>query len=269
MRVPAPLGAVLRGLTANRKHAPITPTQFRGFPALKILAAVPLERELEPLAAALRELGLVESRVQIGRLPALAFGEDARLIAAEGGLGKTQFAIQTLHLAERTAGLDLVVCAGTAGGLDPALRVGDAVAATESVEHDFKWGMYDKPQPRFAGDARALSALRAALASERTPFAVRFGAIAGGDEDIVAAARAREIRERHGAIAVAWEGPGGARAARFAAVPFLEIRGVSDGADESAVDEFERNIPLAMRSVALLLDVLSRTPSFRAAGVPK
>ncbi len=229
---------------------------------MKILAAVPLERELTPLAAALRERGLVERRVRIGRLPALAFGEDARLIAAICGLGKAQFAIQTLHLAERIEGLDLVVCAGTAGGLDPALRVGDVVAATEVAEHDFKGGMYDKPQPRFAGDARALSALRAALASADPPppFAVRFGAIAGGDEDIISAARAREIRERHGALAVAWEGPGGARAARFAGVPFLEIRGVSDGADESAVEEFERNIPSAMRNVALVLDVLSRTP---------
>ena len=231
---------------------------------MKILAAVPLERELEPLADALRERGLTERRVQIGRLPALAFGENARLIAAVGGLGKAQFAIQTLHLIERIEGLDLAVCAGTAGGLDPALRVGDVVAATESVEHDFKWGMYDKPQPRFASCGRSLSALRAALESEPPPFAVRFGAIAGGDEDIVSAARAREIRETRGAMAVAWEGPGGARAAQFAGVPFLEIRGVSDGADESASDVFERNIPPAMRSVALVLDILSRTENRRA-----
>lgn len=227
---------------------------------MKILAAIPLERELTPLAAALRERGLTERRIQIGRLPALAFGEGARLIVAEGGLGKTQFAIQTLHLAERIADLDLVVCAGTAGGLDPALRVGDVVAATEVVEHDFKWGMYDKPQPRFAAAAPALSALRSGLESADSPppFAVRFGAIAGGDEDIVTAARAREIRERHGAVAVAWEGPGGARAADFAGVPFLEIRGVSDGADETAVDEFERNIPQTMRNVAWVLDILSQ-----------
>lgn len=224
---------------------------------MKILAAVPLERELEPLADALRERGLTERRIEIGRLPALAFGENARIIAAEGGLGKAQFAIQTLHLIERIAGLDLVVCAGTAGGLNPSLRVGDVVVAAESVEHDFKWGMYDKPQPRFAGCGRSLSALRDALASEPPPFAVRYGAIAGGDQDIVSAARAREIRELHGAIAVAWEGPGGARAARFAGVPFLEIRGVSDSADESAADVFEGNIPLAMQSVAVILDILS------------
>ena len=233
---------------------------------MKILAAVPLERELEPLADALRERGLTERRVEIGRLPALAFGEEARVIAAEGGLGKTQFAIQTLHLIERIGGLDLVVCAGTAGGLDPSLRVGDVVVAAESVEHDFKWGMYDKPQPRFAGCARSLSSLRDALASEPPPFAVQFGAIAGGDEDIVSAARAREIRERHGAIAVAWEGPGGARAARFADVPFLEIRGVSDGADESASDVFEGNIPLAMRNVAVVLDILSGVRRGESAG---
>ena len=225
---------------------------------MKILAAVPIEREFDALADALREIGLSETRVDIGRLPAAVFGEDARMTVAMGGLGKAQFAIQTLHLAERIADLDLVVCAGTAGGLDFSLRIGDVVAATETVEHDFKYGMSDKPQPRFAGCGRALSALRAAVESAPPPFAVRFGTIAGGDEGIADADRAREIRERFGALAVAWEGAGGARAAEFAGVPFLEIRGVSDGAGESAPDEFERNIPTAMRNVAYVLDVLAR-----------
>ena len=225
---------------------------------MKILAAVPIEREFDALADALREMGLSETRVEIGRLTAAVFGEDARLTVAIGGLGKAQFAIQTLHLTERIAGLDLVACAGTAGGLDASLAIGDVVAATETVEHDFKYGMSDKPQPRFAGCARALSALRAAVESAPPPFAVRFGTIAGGDEGVADAARAREIRERFGALAVAWEGAGGARAATFAGVPFLEIRGVSDGAGESAPDEFERNVPAAMRNVAYILDVLAR-----------
>ena len=225
--------------------------------ALKILAAIPIEREFDALADALREFGLSETSVEIGRLQAAVFGEDARLTVAICGLGKAQFAIQTLHLIERVAGLDLVVCAGTAGGLDASLGIGDVVAATETVEHDFKYGMSDKPQPRFAGCGRALSALGAAVESDPSPFAIRFGTIAGGDEGIADADRAREIRERFGALAVAWEGAGGARAAAFAGVPFLEIRGVSDGAGESAPDEFERNIPMAMRNVAYVLDVLA------------
>ena len=225
---------------------------------MKTLAAIPIEREFNALADALREMGLSETSVEIGSLQAAVFGEGARLTVAIGGLGKAQFAIQTLHLAERIADLDLVVCAGTAGGLDASLGIGDVVAATETVEHDFKYGMSDKPQPRFAGCGRALSALRAAVESAPPPFAVRFGTIAGGDEGVADANRAREIRERFGALAVAWEGAGGARAAAFAGVPFLEIRGVSDGAGESAPDEFERNVPTAMRNVAYVLDVLAR-----------
>ena len=225
---------------------------------MKILAAIPIEREFDALVDTLREMGLSETRVDIGRLPAAVFGEDARLTVAIGGLGKAQFAIQTLYLIERIADLELVVCAGTAGGLDFSLAIGDVVAATETVEHDFKYGMSDKPQPRFAGCGRALSALGAAVKSDPPPFAVRFGTIAGGDEGIADADRAREIRERFGALAVAWEGAGGARAAAFAGVPFLEIRGVSDGAGESAPDEFKRNIPTAMRNVAYVLDVLAR-----------
>ena len=49
--------------------------------------------------------------------------------------------------------------------------------------------------------------------------------------------------------------------AEFAGVPFLEIRAVSDCAGESAPDEFERNIPKAMRNATHVLDILSRQPA--------
>jgi nucleoside phosphorylase len=55
--------------------------------------------------------------------------------------------------------------------------------------------------------------------------------IASGDEDIVTIERAAELHTQTGAVAVAWEGAGVARACLFSQIPYLEIRGITDTAD--------------------------------------
>ena len=70
---------------------------------------------------------------------------------------------------------------------------------------------------------------------------------------MVNGARQEELRRRTDALAVAWEGAGGARACQFSAVPFVEIRGVTDGANSSAAADFAANLETAMRNVATLI----------------
>ena len=96
-------------------------------------------------------------------------------------------------------------------------------------------------------------------------FVVKFGPIASGDEAIVSSARAEKLRELTGAYAVAFEGAGAARACRFSGVPFLEVRGISDAADESARGEIEKNLPLAMKHVTT---VLGKIAEIGTAGAP-
>ncbi len=86
-------------------------------------------------------------------------------------------------------------------------------------------------------------------------FRVAFDLIASGDEDIVTSARARAIRDQTGAACVAWEGSGAARAARFNGIGSLEIRVVTDAADKEAPLKFDQNLPIAMVSLATLLQL--------------
>lgn len=69
----------------------------------------------------------------------------------------------------------------------------------------------------------------------------------------VSSARARAIREHTGAVCVAWEGSGAARAALFTGIGFLEIRGITDAADKEAPQRFEVNLPIAMTNITELL----------------
>ena len=55
----------------------------------------------------------------------------------------------------------MVICAGTAGGLSDDLKIGDVVVATETVEHDFRWGIL-KTVDRclsFPGDRKSIAVL--------------------------------------------------------------------------------------------------------------
>lgn len=228
-----------------------------------ILLLTPLRAEHDALCAA---LNLPQRRVRFGDVEVVVHGEV--LTTAVGGHGKVQFALTTSFLSERVSPR-LVVCAGACGSLAAGeVAALDVVVATETLEHDYNLRFVQRPLPAFAGDAVALARLRAvggghsgghggeAGSGAGGKFRVHFGRVASGDEDVMEVLRADVIRAATGALAVAWEGAGGARAARFQKLGFLEVRGVTDCAGGSAADEFTLNLPKAMAHVAAVVKQL-------------
>ena len=221
---------------------------------MTILVVTPMAEEFEAFSNALAEFGHAYEERGVGRLTARAF-DGGSLILAQGGLGKAQFGVQTQHLINHLDGVGAVVCAGTCGRLDETLSVGDVVVATQTVEHDFNRGqaLITLPLPTFEGDAALIDKLEGVAERKDFGFGVRFGGVASGDEGIASERRIKEVRADTGAVVVAWEGAGGARAAQLSGVPFLEIRGISDGAGENAMQEFWANIPIAVGNVAAVV----------------
>lgn len=214
------------------------------------LVVTPIAEEFECLATEFeRRWGGAEQRA-VGRAAVYEYLA-AGVTLARGGLGKVQFAVTTGHLLAHLPQVDLVVCAGVAGSLTDHVRVGDVVVATATVEHDFNPD-YSR-LPSFDGSPPHVDALRRMAGGLQASFDVHFAPVASGDEAIVDAARAAALRDRTGALAVAWEGAGGARAAAFSGVPYVEVRGISDMADHAAMDVFKANIPSAMRNVGAIV----------------
>ncbi len=165
-----------------------------------------------------------------------------------GGHGKVAFALRAQELImARTP--KLVICAGACGALSPRVQPHDVVVAEKTIEHDFKIRMVDQPPPEFPGDPQALERLKGIPFD----FPVHFGPMASGDEDVVGSERAQEIARKTSALAVAWEGAGGARACKHRQIPFLEIRGVTDRADSATMEAFRENLPQAMARVSAVL----------------
>lgn len=221
-----------------------------------ILVVTPLPLEFDALIEGCAGLGCRIERSLLGRLP-ITLLPDLGLSVARGGVGKAQFAVHTQHLLD-SAAWDMVLCAGTAGALSPEVAVGDIVVGAVTIEHDYNNRMVQRPKPRFEGDAAALAALRHVHPAPNS-FRVHFGPIASGDEDVVEATRRDRLHESTGALCVAWEGAGGARACAFSQTPFLEIRGLTDQANHLAVVDFQANLRLAMTHIARLLTAWRRT----------
>lgn len=215
-----------------------------------ILIVTPLKEEYEDLLKSLASHELDSEKGRIGKLDVRRF-PDLNITLARGGHGKTQFGIQTQYLLDH-AQFDLVICAGAAGALAPEVKVGDLIVATSTLEHDYNLKFVRRPNPRFAGDEKSIEQLRAlGLPDDR--FKIHFGVMASGDEDVIDVKRGAELYETHHALAVAWEGVGGARACAFSDIPYLEIRGATDTADHAAPVVFEFNLKLVMRNIAQVL----------------
>jgi adenosylhomocysteine nucleosidase len=228
---------------------PLIPSQ--GEHKMNALIVIPLQEEAEFFLEACEERGQKIDRYGIGKL-SVSRCPGLGITVAIGGLGKVQFAIQTQHLLDKYPDWELVICAGSAGALSDSISIGDVVVSTETVEHDIK-NKFGRPLlPRFTSASSVLTSLQSASTTLESA-SVHFGIIASGDEDVIDAEHRKMLRQRTGALAVAWEGAGGARACEFSGFPFIEIRGVTDTANHEAAESFIENIELAMKNIAALV----------------
>ncbi len=218
---------------------------------MKILAVIPTQKELDFFVQGCAEQGLAMETSTLGRIP-VTYLPGLGLTLAQGGLGKAQFAVQTQHLIDSGQDWDVVICAGAAGALDDRLSIGDVVIGTKTIEYDIHNKIGRPLLPQFSSAEGVVEDFKRVKMIDNS-FKLHLGAIASGDEDIVEVARRQEVRELTGALASAWEGAGGARASHFSHVPFVEIRGISDEANETAAQDFQKNLRITMRHVAIVV----------------
>ena len=111
-----------------------------------------------------------------------------------------------------------VISFGVAGGLDPALKTGDVVVATEVMAGDARW---------LAGLSLTEAQIASIALGRRR---VVRGLLAGVEEPVAASHRKAALRSETGAAAVDMESHIAAAYASEAGIPFAALRVISDPA---------------------------------------
>ena len=201
-------------------------------------------------------------------------------VFVESGAGKVNAAIAPTLLLDRFDCRALMLC-GVAGGLDPALGVGDIVVGTGHTQHDYgiekedsfltiqpgsRPSLGEDPTPGYPVAAPLVARMKAALsglvleplpeavgAGRRTPT-VHFGTIATGDRFVNSERLRRRLHEELGAHAVEMEGSAVAQAAQRWGddIPFVNVRCLSDLAGAESHLDFRAFLPVAARYASLV-----------------
>ena len=173
------------------------------------------------------------------------------IVLVQSGIGKVNAARTAQALIDRYAP-DYLINTGIGGGIGDGLHVGDLVIGTELVQHDFSLSLFGYAKgyiPGF-GDGKTPTFFRAdpglvrAFSESAQAFlpngSIRQGRIASGDIFVADAEIKGEINREFSADAVEMEGAAIAQAAVLNNIPFVVVRAVSDLADGSATESFER-----------------------------
>lgn len=183
----------------------------------------------------------------------------AEIILLRSGIGKVNAAMSTTILLEKYQP-DCIINTGSAGGLNPALTVGDAVISTEVRHHDvdvtafgYEYGQVPQLPSAFKADEKLMSVAETA-AKELEKFQIVRGLIATGDSFMENPERVELVRSKFENLqAVEMEAAAIAQVAHRFGVPFVIIRSLSDIAGKQSEISFDQFIDKAATNSATLV----------------
>jgi adenosylhomocysteine nucleosidase len=227
-----------------------------------LICAVP--QELAALQSALTEThaeALAHTRFIAGVL------DGHEVVLAGSGMGKVNAAIVTTLLADRF-GCRTIVFSGVAGGLDPALSIGDVVVADRIIQHDAGVLENEKIRPYQPGHAPIinpsdrlgypvepglLDRVRQRLADISLPGQIVYGTVLTGDQYLNCDSTRAWLLSELGGRAIEMEGGAVAQVCEAFGVPWLVIRALSDLAGGNALFDFTAFVEQASATSATIL----------------
>lgn len=189
--------------------------------------------------------------------------KDKRCILARCGVGKVHAARLTQVMIDNFK-LDYIINVGTAGAINPRLKIGDLVVGRTVVQHDFDITAFGHSKGYITGignyvkcDDTLLEKLKEAVNKmpERN-YEIKLGVVATGDIFCTEKYMKEKIRTKFDADVVDMECGAIAQVCYLEEVPFLVIRTVSDVPDGSNAKIFDENLRLASRRSANVLKEL-------------
>lgn len=195
--------------------------------------------------------------------------EGKEIVLAQSGVGKVNATICTQMLIDLYQPRALVF-SGVAGGLLPNMRVGDIIIASHVVQYDMDLTAFGRRHGETATGDRQIECDPALVEAATKAFDAAFedgddhpnlmlGTIASGDRFVQDTDTLRWLQREFAALATEMEGAAFGYTCQLNNLPFVVIRGLSDGSGEGAKDDFRENLHLVCKhSFALLTELVKR-----------
>jgi len=224
----------------------------------KIGIICPLERELRPY---------------INEITDVKITDYAKLKIYSGLIGKTEIVILCCGMCKVNAAIatqilidkfnvDSIIVSGTAGGIDPTLKIGDTVISTQVAYHDVSDEVLTKFHPwlkenYFVADTRILDLFQEFCNEKEHVQHVFFGKIVTGEYFVDSEGR-NEIIEKFNPLCVDMETASVAHVCYVQQIPFIAVRSISDTENHSGIEVFEQNCErAAINSFNIIFGIIS------------
>lgn len=166
------------------------------------------------------------------------------VVALFSGVCKVNAAIAAQILID-AYGIDIMINAGTAGGMNPKLEIFDSVISTEVAYHDVAPDILTEFHPwlesvYFKSDQELLDLTHKAIDKIELEGNVYWGRMVTGEVFIEDEGR-KKINEQFAPLTVDMETASIAHVCYVNSIPFISIRSITDTAAHSGAEHFEEN----------------------------
>lgn len=170
--------------------------------------------------------------------------DEVSIVTLYSGVCKVNAAIATQILID-TYGVDIVINAGTAGGINTELEIFDTVISTEVAYHDVAPNILTEFHPWldtlfFQADKDLIRLSQIAVEKMNEKTKVFWGRMVTGEAFISDDGR-KVINDKYSPLSVDMETASIAHVCYVYQVPFISIRCITDNAAHSGIDNFEEN----------------------------
>lgn len=203
------------------------------------------DRELEPFIPHISNR-IISERAMLRLIEGNIGG--VQVAAVYSGVCKVNAAIASQILID-IYGVNAIINAGAAGGMDTRLDIFDTVVCTNTAYHDVDDEILTEYHPFmqssfFSSDDLLLTISKEMIQEAESGHRVYWGRMVTGEQFIDHEKR-EEINAAYAPLSVDMESASIAHVCYVNRIPFIAIRTITDTADHSGVDNFDKNCGIA------------------------
>jgi adenosylhomocysteine nucleosidase len=182
------------------------------------------------------------------------------VVAVYSGVCKVNAAIAAQLLID-IFHVDLIINAGTAGGMKESVQLFDTVISERVIYHDVAEDILTDFHPWLKSNYFSADQRLCAIAKQyakTSKFPILFGTMVTGEQFIEDEKR-DEINQKYDSLSVDMETVSVAHVCHVNQIPFLAVRTITDTAAHQGIEQFEQNCETASGiSAEIVLDLLGR-----------